>query len=121
MLRVFAPQLPLYGIGIVLTGALQTYRRFACPVIAPLLSSVTVMVVYVAFGVLAGRGADLGAVSQEHLWLLSGGTTLAVAVLSLCLVVPVSRLHLRIAPTVRMHVDAVRTLRPLAVAGVVTV
>ncbi len=44
MLRVFAPQLPLYGVGIVLTGVLQTYRRFAWPVLAPLLSSVTVMV-----------------------------------------------------------------------------
>ncbi|GAA0730435.1 virulence factor MviN [Dactylosporangium roseum] len=121
MLRVFAPQLPLYGIGIVLTGALQTYRRFAWPVIAPLLSSLTVMAVYVAFGLLAGRGADLGAVSREHLSLLSGGTTLAVAVLSLCLVIPMSRLRLRIRPATGLHVDAVRTLRPLAVAGIVTV
>ena len=40
MLRVFAPQLPLYGLGIVLTGVLQAHHRFAWPVIAPLLSSV---------------------------------------------------------------------------------
>lgn len=121
MLRVFAPQLPLYGVGIVLTGALQTYRRFAWPVIAPLLSSLTVMVVYVAFGLLAGRGVDLATVSDGHLLLLSAGTTVAVAVLSLCLVAPVGRLHLRIRPTVRLHVDAIATLRPLAVAGIVTV
>ena len=43
LLRIFAPQLPLYGIGIVLTGVLQAYRRFAWPVLAPLMSSVTVV------------------------------------------------------------------------------
>ncbi|MEU7874154.1 lipid II flippase MurJ [Dactylosporangium sp. NPDC049140] len=121
MLRVFAPQLPLYGVGIVLTGALQTYRRFAWPVIAPLLSSLTVMVVYVAFGVVAGRGAALATVSGGELLLLSGGTTVAVAVLSLCLVAPVSRLGLRIRPAVRLDVGALATLRPLVVAGIVTV
>ena len=46
MLRIFAPQLPLYGVGIVLTGVLQAHHRFAWPVIAPLLSSVTVMGAY---------------------------------------------------------------------------
>jgi putative peptidoglycan lipid II flippase len=41
-LLVFAPQVVLYGIGIVLTGVLQAHRRFAGPAIAPLLSSVVV-------------------------------------------------------------------------------
>jgi len=121
MLRLFAPQLPLYGIGIVLTGTLQTYRRFAWPVIAPLLSSVTVMAVYVTFGLLAGRGAALEHLGTDHLLLLSLGTTAAVAVLSLCLIAPFGRLGLRVRPTLRLHVDAVSTLRPLAIAGIVTV
>jgi len=121
MLRVFAPQLPLYGVGIVLTGVLQTYRRFAWPVLAPLLSSVTVVVVYVAFGLLAGRNSDLGKVSDGELLLLSGGTTLAVAVLSLCLLIPLRPLHLPMRPTLRLHADAITTLRPLVVAGIVTV
>ncbi|MFF5229420.1 murein biosynthesis integral membrane protein MurJ [Dactylosporangium sp. NPDC000521] len=121
MLRVFAPQLPLYGIGIVLTGTLQTYRRFAWPVIAPLLSSVTVMAVYVTFGRLAGRGADLGQVDDRDLWLLSGGTTLAVAVLTLSLLIPLRRLDLTLRPTLRFDVGGVRTLKPLVVAGIVTV
>jgi len=121
MLRVFAPQLPLYGVGIVLTGVLQTYRRFAWPVLAPLLSSVTVIVVYVAFGLLAGRNTDLGRVSAGEQFLLSGGTTLAVAVLSLCLLIPLRRLRLPLRPTLRPHAGAAATLRPLVVAGVVTV
>lgn len=121
MLRVFAPQLPLYGIGIVLTGTLQTYRRFAWPVIAPLLSSLTVMTVYVTFGVLAGRGADLGQVDDADLWLLSGGTTLAVAVLTLSLLIPLRRLDVRIRPTLRFDAHEVRALQPLVIAGIVTV
>jgi putative peptidoglycan lipid II flippase len=121
MLRVFAPQLPLYGVGIVLTGVLQTYRRFAWPVIAPLLSSVTVIAVYIAFALLAGRNPALGRLSDGHLLLLSGGTTLAVAVLSLCLLVPLRRLGLPLRPTLRPHAGAIGAIRALVVAGVVTV
>ena len=62
MLRVFAPQLPLYGIGIVLTGVLQAHRRFAWPVLAPLLSSLTVIGAYLAFAAVDGPGADLAEV-----------------------------------------------------------
>src|SRR4051812_35245705 len=42
LLVVFAPQVVLYGIGIVLTGVLQAHRRFAGPALAPLLSSLVV-------------------------------------------------------------------------------
>ena len=55
MLRVFAPQIPLYGVGIVLAGLLQAHRRFAWPVLAPLLSSVVVIATYAA---LRRRGAE---------------------------------------------------------------
>ncbi len=55
MLRIFAPQLPLYGIGIVLTGVLQAHRRFAWPVLAPLLSSVVVAATYGLFAAHPGR------------------------------------------------------------------
>jgi putative peptidoglycan lipid II flippase len=121
MLRVFAPQLPLYGVGIVLTGVLQTYRRFAWPVLAPLLSSVTAVVAYTVFGALAGRGPALSSVSDAELLVLSVGTTLGVAVLSLCLLVPLRRLDLRLRPAYRLDASAARAIRPLALAGAVTV
>ena len=60
MLRVFAPQLPLYGVGIVLTGVLQAHRRFAWPVLAPLLSSVTVIGAYLLFAAVDGARRDVG-------------------------------------------------------------
>jgi putative peptidoglycan lipid II flippase len=120
MLRIFAIQLPLYGVGIVLAGLLQAHRRFVWPVLAPLLSSVTVAAVYALFALRAGRSPDLAAVSDADIALLAGGTTLAVAVLTLCLIVPVRRLGLRLRPTYRLG-GVAGPVRRLAVAGAVTV
>ncbi|HEY0696697.1 MAG TPA: lipid II flippase MurJ, partial [Micromonospora sp.] len=121
MLRVFAPQLPLYGIGIVLTGVLQAHRRFAWPVIAPLLSSVTVIGVYLAFAGTQGRRADLDSVGAAGQLLLAVGTTGGVVVLSLCLLVPLRRLRLRLRPSWTFPDGSRRTVGGLALAGAVTV
>ncbi|WP_433554639.1 murein biosynthesis integral membrane protein MurJ [Micromonospora zamorensis] len=121
MLRVFAPQLPLYGVGIVLTGVLQAHRRFAWPVLAPLLSSLTVIVVYLGFTATQGRYATVGGVSPGGEVLLSAGTTLGVVVLSLSLLVPVRRLRLGARPGFGFPADARARVGGLAVAGAVTV
>lgn len=121
MLRVFAPQLPLYGIGVVLTGVLQSYRRFAWPVLAPLLSSITVMVAYLIFAAIEMRGATPATVSPAGEYVLSIGTTLGVAALTLSLLVPLRRLGLTLRPTFRFVGGAAGTVRGLALAGAVTV
>ncbi|TCB90489.1 virulence factor MviN [Micromonospora zingiberis] len=121
MLRVFAPQLPLYGIGIVLTGVLQAHRRFAWPVIAPLLSSLTVIVVYLVFVGVAGPGASVAQAGRGAELILSGGTTLGVVVLSLSLLIPIRRLRLRPRPGYAFAADARARVGGLAVAGIVTV
>ncbi|MEU4570124.1 lipid II flippase MurJ [Micromonospora sp. NPDC023956] len=121
MLRVFAPQLPLYGVGIVLTGVLQAHRRFAWPVLAPLLSSLTVIVVYLAFGGAEGRGATVAGASRGGELILSAGTTLGVVVLSLSLLVPLRRLRLRPRFGYAFTADARARVGGLAVAGAVTV
>jgi putative peptidoglycan lipid II flippase len=121
MLRVFAPQLPLYGIGIVLTGVLQAHRRFAWPVIAPLLSSVVVMSAYVTYAVLDGRATDVRGLSTAGELVLSIGTTAGVVVLSGCLLIPVRRLGLRLRPTFRFPGAAGRQAVRLGWAGAVTV
>jgi len=121
MLWVFAPQLPLYGIGIVLTGVLQAHHRFAWPVLAPLLSSLTVIGAYLTFAAVAGRGAPIATVGIPGELILSVGTTLGVAVLSLCLLIPLRGLALRPRPSLHFPPGVRRTAGGLALAGAVTV
>jgi putative peptidoglycan lipid II flippase len=121
MLRVFAPQLPLYGIGIVLTGVLQAHRRFAWPVIAPLLSSVTVIGVYLAFVGTEGVRVSIAQVGRDGELLLAAGTTAGVVVLSLSLLIPLRSLRLRIRPGYALPGDARRRVGGLAAAGAVMV
>ncbi|MGY1604360.1 murein biosynthesis integral membrane protein MurJ [Geodermatophilus sp. SYSU D00815] len=118
-LLVFAPQVVLYGIGIVLTGVLQAHRRFAGPALAPLLSSLVVATAYLVFAGMGGspRAADLSTPAEL---VLGVGTTLGVVALSLSLLVPVRRLRLGLRPSLRFPVGAAPRVRRLAVAGVLT-
>ncbi|MFI5955895.1 murein biosynthesis integral membrane protein MurJ [Cryptosporangium sp. NPDC051539] len=121
LLRVFAPQLVLYGVGVVLTGVLQAHRRFAGPALAPLLSSVTVIASYVVYGRLepgADTAAEVGLTSQL---VLAVGTTLGVVVLSLSLLVPLRGTGVRIRPTLRFPAGAVERVRSLVGSGVAVV
>lgn len=118
-LLVFAPQVVLYGIGIVLTGVLQAHRRFAGPAIAPLLSSVVVAGAYLVFAGIGGSG-DVGGLSTPAELVLGVGTTLGVVALSLSLLVPLRGLRLGLRPTLRFPVGAAPRVRRLALAGVLT-
>lgn len=121
MLRVFAPQLPLYGIAVVLTGVLQAHRRFAWPVLAPLLSSVVVAATYGLFALTQGTRADLPAVGVGGQLILAVGTTLGVLVLALCLLIPLRPLRLRLRPTWRFAPGTDGAAKALALAGALTV
>ncbi len=118
-LLVFAPQVVLYGIGIVLTGVLQAHRRFAGPAVAPLLSSVVVAGAYLLFAGMGGS-SQVDELSRPAELVLSVGTTLGVAALSLSLLVPLRRLGLGLRPSLRFPVGAAPRVRRLAVAGVLT-
>ncbi len=121
MLRIFAPQVPLYGVGIVLTGVLQAHRRFAWPVLAPLLSSITVSSAYVGLVAVDGRGVAVAELSGAGMWTLAGGTTVGVVVLAGCLVPVVARLRLRLRPTWRFDAATRSRVGQLATAGAITV
>ncbi|MGH3207233.1 MAG: lipid II flippase MurJ, partial [Trebonia sp.] len=58
MLIVFAPQVLLYGLAVVLYGILQSHRRFGAPALAPLLSSLVVIGAYAWFGEVGGGYVD---------------------------------------------------------------
>ncbi len=118
MLAVFAPQIVLYGVGIVLAGVLQAHERFAGPALAPLLSSLVVIAAYLSYRFDAGFSASIAGLGTGAELTLSVGTTLGVAVLSLSLLVPLRRTGLRLAPTLRFPPGAARRARQLAAAGV---
>jgi putative peptidoglycan lipid II flippase len=123
MLIVFAPQVLLYGLAVVLYGILQSYRRFGAPALAPLLSSLVVIGAYAAFGAIGGayvfgnRLHELPALSE---YVLSGGTTLGVVALVATAVYPARRLHLGIRPMLRFPPGVGTRVRRLALAGVLT-
>nr|WP_103062103.1 lipid II flippase MurJ [Actinomyces qiguomingii] len=116
-LRMFAVQVPLYGVGVVLTGVLQAHGRFTWPAFTPVLSSLVVMGTYALYGTLT---VDAETASPTALRVLGWGTTLGVAALSLPLLWPVHRLGLRLRPTLRLgRGTAAKALR-LGGAGVWT-
>ncbi len=117
MLVVFAPQVIFYGLGIILGGTLQSAQRFAWPALAPLLSSITVICVYLLYGSLAGSGRDAADLPRADELVLSIGTTLGVIVLACCQLPAVWRLGIRYRPTMRFPKALGAPARRAALAG----
>jgi len=118
MLIVFAPQVLLYGLAVVLYGILQSHRRFGAPALAPLLSSLVVIGTYAAFGAVGGAYVDkLAELPPSAEYLLSGGTTLGVLALVATAVIPAWRLGLGSRPTLRFPAGVGPRVRRLALAG----
>jgi putative peptidoglycan lipid II flippase len=96
LIRLFALQVPLYGVGVVASGVLQAAKRLFWPAAAPLLSSLTVIAAYLVFGQLAGGAQDSpGELGRAAVLALGWGTTAGVAALTLPLLGPVARLGIR--------------------------
>lgn len=117
MLRIFAVQVPLYGIGIVLTGLLHAHRRFLAAALAPLLSSLVVLTSYLWYGRLVDGVTAPSQVPDAAISVLAWGTTAGVVVLSLPLFVPALRAGWRPRPTLRLDPDDRRRISGLAGAG----
>nr|WP_308126889.1 lipid II flippase MurJ [Nonomuraea guangzhouensis] len=120
MLVVFAPQIPLYGVAVVLYGLLQAHHRFAGPAVAPLVSSVVVIVAYLLFVPLSGGIVDPARVPGAAELALSVGTSLGVLALVLTVIGPAAGLGLRWRwrPTLRFPDGVAVQVRGLALAGV---
>jgi putative peptidoglycan lipid II flippase len=120
MLRVFAPQVVLYALSVVLFGLLQAHRRFAGFAVAPMISSLVLIATYLAFASL-GRGLPLGKVPLSAQLVLSVGTTIGVAALVLVVLVPTWRLRLRLRPALRLPPGVARQAGGLALVGLVEI
>jgi putative peptidoglycan lipid II flippase len=121
MLVVFAPQILLYGLAVVLYGILQSHRRFAAPALAPVLSSLVVIGAYFWFGVTGAGYQDMLRPVPTLAWVvLAAGTTVGVAALVATPLLPAARLRLRLRPTLRFPAGAGSRVRSLAAAGIAT-
>jgi len=119
LLRIFAVQVPLYGLGIILTGLLQAHRRFLAAALAPLASSLVVLASYLWYGAIVDGQTAASLVSDEAVRVLGWGTTLGVVVLSVPLIVPALRTGWRWRPALRLPRDDARRIGALAGAGVI--
>lgn len=117
-LRIFAAQIPLYGISIVLTGVLQAHKKFFWPALAPLLSSLVVIGTYAVYGALSAGHDSPYKVADHALAVLGWGTTAGVAAMSLPLFFPVLRLGVKLYPCLSMDRTSVKRALMLGGAGV---
>jgi putative peptidoglycan lipid II flippase len=121
MLMVFAPQILLYGLAVVLYGILQSHRRFAAPALAPVLSSAVVIGAYFWFGAVGNGYQNMVRPVPTLAWVvLAAGTTVGVAALVGTPLVPSVRLRLRLRPTLRFPAGVGARVRSLAAAGIST-
>jgi putative peptidoglycan lipid II flippase len=119
MLAIFAPQIVLYGVAVVLTGVLQAHRRFLGPAIAPLLSSLVVAAAYVVYAAQTHDHAPtLATLTRAQELTLAVGTTAGVAVLSLSLLVPLHRAGVRVRVTLEFPPGVRQRAVRLALAGI---
>jgi putative peptidoglycan lipid II flippase len=111
LLLLFAPQLLCYGMISLITAMLNSKRRFAAPMYAPILNNVVAIATLLIFDSMA-HSATTGTVGLggARLLLLGGGTTLAVAIQAVALIPGMRRCGLEIRPVWRPRDVAVRTI-----------
>ncbi len=108
LLRLFIPQVVLYGIYFMGAAILNAHRRFALPMFTPILNNIVLIGVLIVFNERYGP-VDLSSVTTPQLLLLGLGTTVSVAPMGLLLVPAVARLR-GYRFTLRVERDVVRKL-----------
>jgi len=122
MLRVFLVQVPLYGLCVVLAGVLNAHRRFLAPALAPLVSSVVVILAYATYAVLArGHRGSLVALTGTERSVLAWGTTAGVLAMLLTQLPGSARLRLGLRPALRFPDGVAGRVGGLALAAVAVV
>ncbi|HUQ62529.1 MAG TPA: murein biosynthesis integral membrane protein MurJ [Acidimicrobiales bacterium] len=117
LLRVFAPQIALYGLGAVSTALLNAHDRFAVPMFAPVLNNLVLIATCLLFAAVVDgtpTNASVGDSLGDKL-LLGLGTTAGVAVMAIAIWVFVWRLPGRIRFRPDLRHPAVRKLARLSV------
>jgi putative peptidoglycan lipid II flippase len=108
-LRIFMPQIALYGIGAVATGLLNAHRRFAVPMFAPIVNNVVVIASFLLFAFLPGAPTPEGITLGQKL-VLAVGTTAGVAAMTFALWPSLRRIGFRWRWRLDWRNEAVRRL-----------
>jgi putative peptidoglycan lipid II flippase len=115
-LRLFAPQVVFYGVGMVMTGALHAYKRFGAPAVAPIFNNLVVIVVYVVYAVMrGGRPPTVEGITTAETFVLGMGTTLGVVAMTVCLVPSLKAIGWRFRFVLDLRHPAVRKAGRLGV------
>ena len=117
MVVIFAPQILLYGVSVVLSGLLQAYRRFTGPTLAPVIANFVMIGSYLGFAAL-DHGRSLAGTPLAAELVLSIGTTMNIGMLVLVAVPPARRLRLRLRPTFAFPAGVTGRVGGLALVGV---
>jgi putative peptidoglycan lipid II flippase len=92
-LRLFAPQVVFYGVGMIMSAALNAHRRFGLPAAAPICNNIVVIGVYLAYAVLrSGQPPSVTAITTGEAWLLGIGTTAGVVAMTIVLIPQLRRM-----------------------------
>ena len=113
LLRLFLPQVVLYGIYFIAAGILNAHKRFGPPMWTPILNNLVLIGVFIAFHLSYGV-VTLHEVTRTQLLIIGLGTTASVAPMGL-LLLPYLRGLGRIRPTIKLDHPAFRKLARLAV------
>jgi putative peptidoglycan lipid II flippase len=114
-LRWFMPQIVFYGVGAVATGLLQTHRRFAAPMFAPILNNLVVIGTFIAYAIVrGGRSPVVEGITAAEKTVLAVGTTLGVVAMTVALWPSLRSIGYRVQLRLGWRHEAVRRLVRLA-------
>ena len=91
LLRLFLPQIVLYGVYFLFAGVINAHKKFGPPMWTPILNNIVLIAVFLAFHQWYGS-VSLATVTNEQLLVIGLGTTLSVAPMGFLLIPYVRRL-----------------------------
>jgi len=113
LLRLFIPQIVLYGLYFILAGLINAHKRYGPPMFTPIVNNLVLIAVLIGFAVAYGE-VNLRTISTKQLVILGLGTTASVAPMGL-LLIPYLRKLGRWRATLDLSHPSVRRLARLSV------
>jgi putative peptidoglycan lipid II flippase len=109
LVRWFAPQVVLYGLGAIAAAVLHARRRFALVAAAPIASTVVMITALVGFRVAAGSSPALALDAADRWWLALAGTGGVIGFVGI-LVVGAARAGVGVMPRSIRRAEGLREL-----------